>query len=158
MEDKIDTAITFPVKLLINKDSSILDENITNKLKEKQIPYNLFAIVCHGGGTGGGHYWAYGKDSSGNWYKYNDSYVTEINQSELTSIVNQTNEKGTPYILFYELDDTSRSELGKLDLLGQKTPLQQKLTQLKSSLQELKTKLQTLQGKLVELQGKLGHK
>ena len=37
--------------------------------------YDLYAISNHGGGTWGGHYWAYVKNLDGLWYKYDDKFV-----------------------------------------------------------------------------------
>ena len=38
--------------------------------------YDLYAVSNHGGGLGGGHYWAYCKNNDGNWYKFNDAVVS----------------------------------------------------------------------------------
>ncbi|MFH1254727.1 MAG: ubiquitin carboxyl-terminal hydrolase family protein [bacterium] len=127
-EEKISNAITFEETL--NIDKYLLPEITQNK------KYKLHGIICHAGGIGGGHYWAYVKDKDGAWYEYNDSTVSLI---DIKPIINQTSAKGNPYVLFYEREDT----------------LQQKLTQLKTSLQELKEKLQVLQHKLIKLKSKL---
>lgn len=169
LAQKLTTNIKFPENLILNKDSSILDEDITEKLGNGTITYTLFAFICHGGGTGGGHYWAYAKDTSKKWYCYNDENVSIVGQAKLTSILNQTSEQGTPYILFYELDNNSQKTLADMAKIKAKpkpkpippqpkpqpSPLQQKLAQLKISLQELGKKLITLQDKLKILHSKI---
>ena len=56
--------------------------------------YDLYAISNHIGGTRGGHYYAYVKNSDNNWYKYNDKYVSSLSEADLI----------TPeaYCLFYK--------------------------------------------------------
>ena len=57
--------------------------------------YELYAISNHGGGSGGGHYWAYAKNSDSNWYKFNDNVVSTLNVSKVVS--------PEAYCLFYRL-------------------------------------------------------
>lgn len=165
--DKINTPITFPKQFDLDKNSPILDEEIIKQVGNGKISYSLFAFVCHGGGTGGGHYWAYGKSihdyDNGNWYCYNDSTVSSISSMQLDNILNQTQEVGTPYILFYELYPACQADLRAAGLLDYHQPepqpkdmqLQLKLHSLKKQLEMLKAKLQLLQGKLRELRKKL---
>ena len=56
--------------------------------------YDLFAISNHSGGIQGGHYWAYCKNTDGNWYNFNDEDVSLINESKLIS--------PQAYCLFYK--------------------------------------------------------
>ena len=56
--------------------------------------YDLFAISNHSGGIQGGHYWAYCKNTDGNWYNFNDEDVSLINESNLIS--------PQAYCLFYK--------------------------------------------------------
>ena len=51
---------------------------------EKYI-YELFGICNHGGGSLGGHYTSYVKNANQKWYCYNDTSVTEINETSLIS-------------------------------------------------------------------------
>lgn len=167
LDDKISTPVTFPIQFDLDKNSPILDEEITKQIGNSKISYSLFAFVCHGGGTGGGHYWAYGKSTHkydlGNWFNYNDSHVSAISSIELTNILNQNSETGAPYILFYELAPASQLVLQVAGLLDtglaepqpQDTKLQQQLKALQTRLGELKSKLHILQGKLVDLKKKL---
>ncbi|MFA6990596.1 MAG: ubiquitin carboxyl-terminal hydrolase family protein [Candidatus Babeliales bacterium] len=142
--NKLDDAIKFDP--IIEIDSDIIDQSIKEKYHNKNFSYKLLTFICHEGGPSGGHYWAYGKDSNNNWYKYDDSTVTSITPTILIDILNQTKEIGTPYVLFYELDEKT---------LFSHERVHQQLTQLKSSLQELKTRLETLRKKLEILKSKL---
>ena len=55
--------------------------------------YDLFAVSQHYGGTGGGHYTAVCRNIDGNWYSYNDSYVSPTSASSAVS--------SAAYVLFY---------------------------------------------------------
>ncbi|ETB62370.1 hypothetical protein YYC_00956 [Plasmodium yoelii 17X] len=56
--------------------------------------YELIGVNCHTGGLGGGHYFAYVK-LNGQWYNFNDTYVTTINESQINT--------KNAYLLFYQL-------------------------------------------------------
>jgi ubiquitin carboxyl-terminal hydrolase 6/32 len=56
--------------------------------------YNLYAMSCHTGILGGGHYVAYAKNPNDHWYCYNDSSCKDIPEHQL--------DKNSAYILFYE--------------------------------------------------------
>ena len=84
--NKINTNIDFP---LLNLDMSKYMQGY-NKSSYK---YNLYAVVNHSGGSGGGHYYSYNKNNDGNWYKYNDTIVSTTNTSRLVS--------SDAYCLFY---------------------------------------------------------
>jgi hypothetical protein len=101
----------------------------------------------HSGTLDFGHYWTYGKDSSGHWYKYDDmqTAVPDVTNSINNILSSGLDGSGTPYILLYKLVSPNEQ-------------LQQNLTQLKSSVQELKNKLQAVHGKLEKLKEKLGKK
>nr|XP_046152260.1 ubiquitin carboxyl-terminal hydrolase 32-like [Oncorhynchus gorbuscha] len=68
--------------LLHQRDNSL--ENI----------YNLYAISCHSGIMGGGHYVTYAKNPNNKWYCYNDSSCKEVHSEEMDT--------DSAYILFYE--------------------------------------------------------
>ena len=57
--------------------------------------YELYGISNHGGGSGGGHYWAYCKNNDGKWYKYNDNIVSNLTLERVVS--------PEAYCLFYKL-------------------------------------------------------
>ncbi|XP_064831418.1 ubiquitin carboxyl-terminal hydrolase 32-like [Oncorhynchus masou masou] len=56
--------------------------------------YNLYAISCHSGIMGGGHYVTYAKNPNNKWYCYNDSSCKEVHSEEMDT--------DSAYILFYE--------------------------------------------------------
>mmetsp|Transcript_29401 Transcript_29401/g.71655 ORF Transcript_29401/g.71655 Transcript_29401/m.71655 type:complete len:974 (+) Transcript_29401:210-3131(+) len=86
--DKISTFVDFPLEGL-DMAPHTLDEE-----EKKNAIYDLYAISCHGGGLGGGHYWAYVKNRvDGKWYNCNDSSVSEMSKDTL-----KTSEA---YLLFY---------------------------------------------------------
>ncbi|KAJ5638100.1 hypothetical protein N7490_007979 [Penicillium lividum] len=68
----------------------------------KEMPYQLYAVFVHRGSVSFGHYWIYIKDFQKNiWRKYNDEYVTEVqNLDEIFANKDDTNPP-TPYFLVY---------------------------------------------------------
>jgi ubiquitin carboxyl-terminal hydrolase 8 len=90
MGQKINKIIDFPINNLnLNKYCVGYD-------KEECI-YDLYAVSNHGGGTSGGHYWAYSKNYDNDWYKFNDKYVTALEESNIVS--------NNAYCLFYKKID-----------------------------------------------------
>ncbi|XP_011164053.1 ubiquitin carboxyl-terminal hydrolase 35 [Solenopsis invicta] len=79
--------------------------NETIQLPVSAIPYlvaetyHLYAAVVHSGySMDYGHYFTYACDSKQNWYKFNDSLVTQTTFEDFKSM----KPPDTPYILFYE--------------------------------------------------------
>ena len=59
------------------------------------VTYDLYAIICHHGTAGGGHYTAYCQNwSNHRWYEFDDQYVTEVSS--------ETVAKCEAYVLFYK--------------------------------------------------------
>uniref|UniRef100_A0A8C7MPA9 Ubiquitin carboxyl-terminal hydrolase 32 n=1 Tax=Oncorhynchus kisutch TaxID=8019 RepID=A0A8C7MPA9_ONCKI len=63
--------------------------------------YNLYAISCHSGILGGGHYVTYAKNPNEKWYCYNDSSCKELQSEEIDA--------DSAYILFYEQQEVDYS-------------------------------------------------
>ena len=65
------------------------DKSVNNK-------FYLIGVICHVGESGNsGHFFAYCRSHyQSYWYKYNDSIVSECNESDIFL-------ENTPYILFY---------------------------------------------------------
>jgi hypothetical protein len=83
---KIENKVDFPIEGLD------LTKYLPNK-NEKYI-YDLFAVANHVGGLQGGHYYAYCKNcKDGEWYEFNDSHVSKIDENKVCS--------ETAYVLFY---------------------------------------------------------
>ncbi|XP_074869930.1 ubiquitin carboxyl-terminal hydrolase 32 isoform X2 [Carettochelys insculpta] len=72
------------------------EEDITDDQREVCFNpiYNLYAISCHSGIMGGGHYVTYAKNPNNKWYCYNDSSCKELHPDEIDT--------DSAYILFYE--------------------------------------------------------
>uniref|UniRef100_A0A671LES1 Ubiquitin carboxyl-terminal hydrolase 32 n=1 Tax=Sinocyclocheilus anshuiensis TaxID=1608454 RepID=A0A671LES1_9TELE len=64
--------------------------------------YNLYAISCHSGIMGGGHYVTYAKNPKEKWYCYNDSSCKEVQSDEIDT--------DSAYILFYEQQGVDYSQ------------------------------------------------
>ena len=77
----------FPIELDLNNYSQ--DKSFNNK-------FYLIGVICHVGESGSsGHFFAYCRSHyQSYWYKYNDSIVSECNESDIFL-------ENTPYILFY---------------------------------------------------------
>ncbi|CAH1801921.1 unnamed protein product [Owenia fusiformis] len=58
------------------------------------VRYNLYALSCHHGILGGGHYIAYGKNPKNKWFMYNDSSCKEVKPEDIDT--------DSAYMLFYE--------------------------------------------------------
>uniref|UniRef100_A0A672H2B1 ubiquitinyl hydrolase 1 n=1 Tax=Salarias fasciatus TaxID=181472 RepID=A0A672H2B1_SALFA len=70
--------------------------------------YNLYAISCHSGIMGGGHYVTYARNPNHKWYCYNDSSCKEVHSEEIDT--------DSAYILFYEQQGVDYSQfLPKID-------------------------------------------
>eukprot|EP00049_Salpingoeca_infusionum_P000082 m.36996 g.36996 ORF g.36996 m.36996 type:complete len:1622 (-) comp10062_c0_seq1:338-5203(-) len=66
--------------------------------------YDLYAIACHMGILGGGHYVAYAKGDGGQWYQFNDSVRKKVTPAVVLA------QQRTAYMLFYKargLDDAA---------------------------------------------------
>jgi len=86
--EKIGTFVDFPLEGLNLAKHTLSEEDKKNAI------YDLYAVSCHGGGLGGGHYWAYVKSlKDGNWYNMNDSSTSPMDKSMV-----KTSEA---YLLFY---------------------------------------------------------
>ncbi|XP_072273184.1 ubiquitin carboxyl-terminal hydrolase 32 isoform X1 [Pyxicephalus adspersus] len=87
------------------------EEDITDDQREDiccQPIYNLYAISCHSGIMGGGHYVTYAKNPNGKWYCYNDSSCKELHPDEIDT--------DSAYILFYEQQGVDYAQfLPKID-------------------------------------------
>ena len=61
---------------------------------DKKANYRLIGISNHSGGVGGGHYYSYCRGENDNWYEFNDTSVTKINESSIIT--------PNAYVLFYK--------------------------------------------------------
>lgn len=84
--DKIDVLVDFPLKGLDLTDVVIHREG------DEKVIYDCFAVSNHYGGLGGGHYTAYALNN-GQWFHFDDSIVTLVDESEVVS--------KAAYVLYY---------------------------------------------------------
>lgn len=89
---KIETKVEIPLFLNLTKYASDCDEAAANPIDTNKV-YELFAMVHHQGLVNTGHYIALVKNSSGQWFKFDDSVVSYASLEE----VRNTN----AYLLFY---------------------------------------------------------
>jgi ubiquitin carboxyl-terminal hydrolase 4/11/15 len=84
---KLEEFVDFPLRDLA------LEEWASNGA-EKGSAYDLFAVVNHVGGLGGGHYTAFAKDlHSEQWFSFDDARVAPVPRDRVAS--------SAAYILFY---------------------------------------------------------
>ncbi|KAJ3088386.1 ubiquitin carboxyl-terminal hydrolase [Quaeritorhiza haematococci] len=83
------------------------DEGSTGEEEDdERLVYDLFGVSNHFGGLGGGHYTAYAKnDISQRWYNFDDSHVSETNESGIVT--------EAAYLLFYQR--RRNNKYGKLE-------------------------------------------
>ncbi|KAK7882227.1 hypothetical protein WMY93_028401 [Mugilogobius chulae] len=92
----------------LNSDCSTessLDQELNRDLNQDlglEAIYNLYAISCHSGIMGGGHYVTYAKNPNNKWYCYNDSSCKEVHSGEMDT--------DSAYILFYEQQGVDYSQ------------------------------------------------
>lgn len=83
---KISLAVSFPLSGLEMKP--YLHSDCVSKVTS----YELFSVICHHGTAGGGHYISYALNS-GQWYEFDDQYVTRVSAEKV--------ENCEAYVLFY---------------------------------------------------------
>ena len=69
------------------------------------VKYNMYAMVCHSGVLGGGHYVSYSRNEENKWYCHNDSACKEVPEANI--------DKSSAYILMYEREGLSLSGMNK---------------------------------------------
>ncbi|KJP87161.1 hypothetical protein AK88_03208 [Plasmodium fragile] len=99
LRTKIDSYVYYPHKEneYLNMTPYILEDGLKHmtKMDPGYSPlYELIGVNCHTGGLCGGHYFAYVK-LNGQWYNFNDTYVTTIDESQINT--------KNAYLLFYQL-------------------------------------------------------
>ncbi|OQE96419.1 hypothetical protein PENNAL_c0001G03802 [Penicillium nalgiovense] len=76
-----------------------------------QLPYRLYAVFVHHGSVSFGHYYIYIFDFDKKiWRKYNDEYVTEVQNVDEIFKNDSTNNPPTPYFLVY-VNDSMKDRL-----------------------------------------------
>ncbi|CAG8597624.1 21587_t:CDS:10 [Cetraspora pellucida] len=103
---KIATHVQFPMEGL---DMSPYCKG-TNESSDNS-KYSLYGLINHRGVIGGGHYVAYVKNPiDGNWYEFDDTYVTRKSATEISRL--------EAYVLFYKKTNPEK-EQERQDILSQ---------------------------------------
>ncbi|KAK6935626.1 Peptidase C19, ubiquitin carboxyl-terminal hydrolase [Dillenia turbinata] len=90
LKNKLDTFVNFPIH---NLDLGKYVKS-NNAAPRSQV-YELYAIINHYGGLGGGHYSAHAKLIDENrWYHFDDSHVSPVGENEIKT--------SAAYVLFYQ--------------------------------------------------------
>lgn len=89
---KIETKVDIPLFLNLTRYASDCDETSADSIDTNKV-YELFAMVHHQGLVNTGHYVALVKNSSGQWFKFDDSVVSYASPEEVKNT--------TAYLLFY---------------------------------------------------------
>lgn len=88
---KISSIVSFPLKGLEMRP--YLHTECVSKISS----YELFSVICHHGTAGGGHYTCFALNS-GQWYEFDDQYVTKVSSDKVQSC--------EAYVLFYQKVNT----------------------------------------------------
>ncbi|CAM0957127.1 unnamed protein product [Alopecurus aequalis] len=93
MKNKLDTFVNFPIHHLDMRKYA------KHTSGDDQPPiYELYSVINHYGGLGGGHYSAYAKlVEEDSWYHFDDSHVSSVNEEETRT--------SAAYLLFYRRVD-----------------------------------------------------
>lgn len=83
---KLPKYLIITLKRYSNQNSKINRDIYMYKEFKLDKNYELRGIIYHSGSTNGGHYVYYGKKNN-NWYLYNDSSVSRINDEKLDNII-----------------------------------------------------------------------
>lgn len=89
---KIDVDVDAPFFLNLTKYASDYNEDSVDFIDSNKV-YELFAVINHTGLVNTGHYIALIKNSTGQWFKFDDSVITHVSHSEVKAT--------KAYLLFY---------------------------------------------------------
>jgi ubiquitin carboxyl-terminal hydrolase 25/28 len=96
----------------VDQEIQKIQDMLSNQFSSfRKLPYRLYAVFVHHGSVSFGHYWIYIHDFHKDvWRKYNDEYVTEVQNLDEIFKNTDTNNPPTPYFLVY-INDTMRDRL-----------------------------------------------
>ncbi|KAJ5679680.1 hypothetical protein N7462_007924 [Penicillium macrosclerotiorum] len=102
LSEMVDTELKF-----IDQEIESTQKMISNQFVGFQkLPYRLYAVFVHHGSVSFGHYWIYIYDFRKDiWRKYNDEYVTEVQNLDEIFKNTDTQNPPTPYFLVYLHDE-----------------------------------------------------
>ncbi|RDX76461.1 Ubiquitin carboxyl-terminal hydrolase 8, partial [Mucuna pruriens] len=87
LKNKLETFVDFPIKDL-DLSTYVAHGNIQSSNR-----YMLYAVSCHYGGLGGGHYTAFVRYGNDKWYDFDDSRVEPVSEDMIKT--------PAAYVLFY---------------------------------------------------------
>eukprot|EP00057_Strongylocentrotus_purpuratus_P022869 XP_011677343.1 PREDICTED: ubiquitin carboxyl-terminal hydrolase 20 [Strongylocentrotus purpuratus] len=105
---KLNNYVSFPL------DSLDMTPYLSKDCKNKCATYDLSAVICHHGTAGGGHYTSYAVNwLNGQWYEYDDIYVTEVSTMQVANC--------EAYVLFYKKtsEEANKERQRVIDLFEQ---------------------------------------
>ncbi|XP_022106308.1 ubiquitin carboxyl-terminal hydrolase 20-like [Acanthaster planci] len=108
---KINSYVSFPMEGLD------MSPYLAKECNNQCYMYDLTAVICHHGTAGGGHYTCYGQNwLNGQWYEYDDMYVTEVSDEQVANC--------EAYVLFYKKvsEDAVKERQKVSDLCDQHEP------------------------------------
>ncbi|KAI5425272.1 hypothetical protein KIW84_031175 [Lathyrus oleraceus] len=88
LKNKLETFVDFPINDLD------LSTYVAHRSYPSPYSYMLYAIICHYGGLGGGHYTAFVRYGHDKWYEFDDSRVAPADE--------ETIKTPAAYVLFYK--------------------------------------------------------
>jgi len=148
---KLDHTITIPLNLNI---AQFIKNGQRNP---NQHAYDLIGVVVQSGGTIGGHYWAYVRDLSNQWYNCNDSNITKVNYSAAQKEIDGSPDKQTGYLLVYQKTSSRKTMQTKYKKKQEREEQERvKRERERAQLSNLVNDLQKLQGQLRQLEQDLG--
>lgn len=141
---KLGHQITIPLNL---NTGQFIKNGILNSQEHQ---YDLIGAVVQGGGIKSGHYWAYVKNIEDQWYRCDDSSITEvlITNPSVKKDIEGSQTGATGYLFVYQ-KTTERQKLQQE--LKQKKQEAQALADLKNDLDNLSVQLLQLNQKLEKL-------
>jgi len=92
--EKISTFVDCPIRGL-DLTPYLINDGAETRSEQTMPIYDLYAVSCHSGSCGGGHYTAYALNAeTDRWFYFNDSSVRPAKQSDIVS--------QSTYVLFYK--------------------------------------------------------
>ena len=91
----------------IEREIKTLETSINSQFSDlRNIPYRLQSVFIHRGYVSSGHYWIYIRDFETNvWRKYNDGYVTEVEDTKEIFEQEVSDRPATSYFVVYVKDE-----------------------------------------------------
>lgn len=143
-EIKLDHSVAIPITGL-TLSNYFLDEK---RKKTDAKDYELIGVIIQSGTLRAGHYWAYVKDLSNQWFKCDDANVISVSITDPAVVqeINGTPNGPTGYLLVYQQTKKRQSFIEQ----QQKQEAQKQMTNLYNDLTTLTSLLQNLNNQLMQ--------